>query len=169
MSPRSARPGADFDVHYDVVCVTCGLVGMCPRYDVAETIIRHYAVEHPHERVSFGGTQFTATPAPRRCDTCNAVVELPYWTHVSDPPTSVGAIIDHDGLWLICDPCHTLWAADNRAGIAQRSWRNVCEQSPFLNQAGREDIVKASAMERLRLLFDRWDKGTRNTIEAPGP
>jgi hypothetical protein len=167
VSPRSSRDGIHFDVTYNVDCVHCGLVGTCPRYDVKNTIQDHYARIHPKVKEIVEERDFKTYEAPMRCDVCNGIAERPYWEHISDPPTSEGGTVDSDGRWLVCDACHDCYVRRDVKGIVRRHWANAKAQTPGLVTPQIEAAVRAHIAKLARLLFERWDEGTRDTLDNP--
>jgi hypothetical protein len=168
MSPRSSRDGVNFDETYSVLCVHCGMIGQTPKYDVASFIDMHYNDKHRRpddlrdaERVLVEGVHFTSYRSPNRCDSCSDALEPPYWWHVSDPPTSVPPSMDSDGIWLVCDTCHDLWVARDLVGLVRQNWAMVKGQSPGMVTPELEAAVRVNCTQRYRLLFERWDEGTR--------
>ncbi len=172
--PRARRgPDGEMEDVLTVVCASCGDVGPSPFAQVGVYIAQHYARFHPGISVISWGEHYTAHMAPLRCDVCNDVVELPYWTHSCTPPIHDPkfAIIDHDGLWLLCDHCHGFLRSGQTAAWLKRMWQINVRQTPFLATIPleRKAAVRAVLVEKITLLDERLDDGERNTVESPGP
>jgi hypothetical protein len=164
MSPRSSSDGINYDTTMNVHCTFCGLVAMCPKYDLVPVVAEHFLTKHPDLKRPTLGVHYRVFEAPVRCDSCGDVVELPFWTHISNPPTSVLPTIDYDGRWAVCDTCHDLWVERDLAGLIDHHWEITMAQAPGLVRTPDiEHQIKSVVAERYRLLFERWDGGTRET------
>lgn len=92
------------EVIWEVHCQLCpGLVDRVPEPDVEPLGDRHIELVHP---LAGAGRHWEAWKASAVCDVCYAILELPCWEHVSDPPTHAGGGRDESGEWLLCDICH---------------------------------------------------------------
>lgn len=165
--PNISHDGRFFDVAMSLECVTCGLLGVATNAQAAVLVATHFAQIHPGIHAQ-EGREWVRYVAPLRCDICNDVVELPYWTHISTPPTIVGPVVDNDGSWLVCDPCHALFAARDLNAMIERNVEIATIQTPGLAAAPQVvAAMRALGEERLRLLFQRWDAGVRDTVAYP--
>jgi hypothetical protein len=168
--PDSSRDGGiTWGRTQTVECHTCGLIGQTPPQDVLRLAIDHFKRVHPDVKV-ITDDLWQAYESPPRCDTCNAIAELPYWSHRSDPPTDVGNTIDVDGLWLVCGGCHDAWSARNLAGWVRRYMSVANDQMPkMINDPEAQTLVRAEIARGYRLLFDRFDAGYRHTSNPIHP
>lgn len=150
-------------------CPRCGLVAAGPRGYVAVPVALHFRQEHPEMKLVRVGVEWTMRVAPTRCDTCSNAVELPYWTHISDPPTSSATMIDADGRWVLCDACHAYVVANDAVGWAKHCWSNAVRQSPFIAHGANSPPLRLSLSRHLALLLTNIDAGERNTLWKPPP
>jgi len=85
----------------EVSCLTCpGVIDVVNPERVRQAAIEHHQQLHPWVRTPVEGTDYVAIAAPKVCDTCLGLIELPYWEHISTPPTHAGGELDRDGRWL---------------------------------------------------------------------
>ena len=150
----------------------CGHIGNMPNNAAARLAAEHYLAAHPGIRVVILGQHYEVLEPPIVCDTCDQVIEPPFWVHRSDPPTSVGVSVDEDGIWITCDACHELWANGKLSDWVRRTWRIAQEQSPFLKQADAKSrdaatMTRATIAQRFQLLKLRWDEGYRTDRPPP--
>lgn len=162
--PSSSRDGGrTWGRTCSVECTQCGLIGQTPLQDIARLMLGHFKRVHPDQKV-ITDDDWTAYESPPRCDTCNAIAELPYYTHVSSPPTNIGNTVDTDGLWLVCQGCHDLWAARDLPGWIRRYMAVANDQMPkMINDSEARSIVRAEMVRGYRLLLERFDAGERHT------
>jgi len=153
----------------DVRCLVCpGLIDRVPRAEAWPAAAEHYRQHHPGVAL-VEGQHWEIRPAPLVCDTCLAVVELPWWEHVSTPHTHVGKERDEDGIWLLCDTCHGLWRRGDLVGWVRHAWSVTVERAPWL----LKDTPTIQAKSRrhladmLRSLQERLDGGQRITVRPP--
>lgn len=171
--PTSARGDGPRAVHMLIDCRHgCGLIGGTPSYDVTRKVAQHFHSAHnalgrenptDTQRI-VENVDFTVSPAPNRCDMCNEVVELPWWTHIADPPMGVmaGTIVDQDGRWLLCDTCHGYAEGKDVDAAVARNMEISARQSPGAHSIpGLADQVRAETREMFALLFERLDPGRR--------
>jgi hypothetical protein len=85
----------------EVSCLTCpGVIDVVSPDRVRQAAVEHYQQLHPWVPSPAAGTDYVAIDAPTVCDTCLGLIELPYWEHISSPPTHAGGELDRDGIWL---------------------------------------------------------------------
>lgn len=165
--PTARRGNGPVDVVMAIECRHgCGLIGSVPAYDVARRVAEHFATRHPalaHADI-IEPRDFVKYEAPYRCDACNEIAERPYWTHVATPPLrEFPPIIDNDGLWLVCDPCHRDYIGGDLAAMVARNLAATQRQSPvILTMEGMRERVQSILEARFATLFERWDQGTRD-------
>jgi len=94
-----------------------GLIASGPRNVLLMLVSNHFAEAHADTNLIVQNEAFTIEVAPLRCDVCNGVAELPYWTRTVTPEQFAG---DADGKWLVCDPCEVLLKADDLQGLIDR-------------------------------------------------
>ncbi len=151
-----------------VECRSCGLIAAGPRDGVGLGISLHFEEFHD-SKIAIEHRDFTTRVAPLRCDTCSSPVELPYWSHISDPPTHQRSMKDVDGIWLLCDTCHTLATTGQSNAWLRHCWARAVAGSPWLETGPGRDETRVALGQHLRLLMTRLDAGDRNTIHNPGP
>lgn len=153
----------------EVSCLTCpGVIDVVNPDRVRQAALEHYQQLHPAVRAPVEGTHYVAIDAPRVCDTCLGLIELPYWEHISTPPTHAGGELDRDGRWLLCDTCHALWAGRNLAGWVRRALAVAVERSPWLLRSSpqlRVDL-RAQLADTFRHLLERFDEGRRVSLNG---
>ena len=160
---RQSR-GVAGDVVVEVSCRVCrGLIDLVPPVEVAQVVGEHFAQVHPDGGLPVEGEQYLVLPASPTCDTCLAVVELPWWDHVSIP---AGGQVDHDGLWLLCDACHDLWAGGALGAWVRYAWGRHLERAPWLAESSPDLRLdsRAELAGTLRALPERLDAGRRVTL-----
>jgi hypothetical protein len=152
----------------EVSCLTCpGVIDVVNPDRVRQAAVEHYRQLHPWVPSPAEGTDYVAIDAPKVCDACLGLIELPYWEHVSTPPTHAGGELDRDGAWLVCDTCHDLWAEQNLSGWVRRGLAVAVERSPWLLQASPDlrTGMRAELAGTLRQLLERFDAGRRVTLD----
>jgi hypothetical protein len=152
----------------EVSCLTCpGVIDVVNPDRVRQAAVEHYQQLHPWVPTPAEGTDYVAIDAPKLCDTCLGLIELPYWEHISTPPTHAGGELDRDGAWLVCDTCHDLWAEQNLSGWVRRGLAVAVERSPWLLQASPDlrTGMRAELAGTLRNLIERFDAGRRVTLD----
>jgi hypothetical protein len=94
------------------------------------------------------------------------VVELPWWEHVSTPPTPAAGQADPDGRWLLCDACHDLAVQRRHSGWVRRAWASHLDRAPWLAEASPtlRAGARAELAATLRTLLDRLDAGRRVSL-----
>jgi hypothetical protein len=100
----------------EVSCRVCpGLIDRVPASEAAQVALEHFAQLH-YAMAPVEGEHYLTTPAALVCDACLTVVELPWWEHVSTPPTPVAGQDDRDSVWLLCgrDPARASRCAGRR-------------------------------------------------------
>jgi hypothetical protein len=150
----------------EVSCRVCpGLIDRVPAVEAADVAREHFGQLHPGTAAVLG-EHYTAAAAALVCDTCLVVVELPWWEHLSTPPTPAAGQADRDGQWLLCDPCHDLAIRHHLSGWVRRAWASHLDRAPWLAQASpalRTD-TRAELAATLRTLLDRLDAGRRVSL-----
>lgn len=150
----------------EVFCRVCpGVIDRVPTEEAPPIAAEHFRQLHPLVRPGLG-QHYTALPATPACDTCLAILELPWWEHVSTPPTPASGQDDHDGRWLLCDACHDLWAHQTLGAWVRRAWTVHLHRSPWLAHLSPAFQLDARAQlaTTLRLLIERLDTGHRVTL-----
>jgi hypothetical protein len=160
-----ARVGGVAEV-VEVSCRVCpGLIDRVPADEAADVARQHFTQLHPG-LTPVAGEHYTAAAAALVCDTCLAVVELPWWEHVPTPPTPAAGQADPDGQWLLCDACHDLAVQHHLSAWVRRAWASHLDRAPWMAQASpalRTDM-RAELAATLRTLTDRLDPGHRVSL-----
>ena len=150
----------------EVSCRVCpGVIDRVPVGEAAEVARVHFAQVHGG-MTPVPGEHYSAAAAALVCDTCLAVVELPWWEHVSTPPTPAAGQADRDGRWLLCDACHDLAVQRRVGGWVRRAWVSHLDRAPWLGETSptlRTD-ARAELAATLRTLLDRLDTGRRVSL-----
>jgi hypothetical protein len=74
---------------------------------------------------------------------------------------------DEDGRWLLCDPCHDLWAHRTLGAWVRRAWTTQVQRAPWLTRgpATLRTDARAHLAGVLRQLLQRLDDGHRVTLD----
>ena len=153
----------------DVRCLVCpGLIDRVVRAEAPPAVAEHFRQHHPGIGL-VEGQHWEIRPAPLVCDTCLAVVELPWWEHISTPHTHVDGHLDGDGIWLLCDTCHQLWGSGDLVGWVRRGWSVAVDRAPYLLQdpPTMQAESRRHLADTLRPLLERLDDGRRVTVRPP--
>lgn len=162
--PSSSLDGETYSAHL-LVEDSCGLIGAGPEEVVPELLAGHFHKHHPDVSALIEGVHFTIREAPMRCDVCNDTVELPWWNHVSDPPTHTEFARDADGLWLLCDQCHGFFAADDTKGWLRHVVQVVKGQTTLWSgSTEKEQDLRAWMWAILTELYENLDDGVREEL-----
>lgn len=157
--------------HFTVRCLLgCGIVAQTPEPDVPQRVAVHFQLVHPDVQQPLRqNREWESFASPLRCDTCNEVVELPYWRHVSTPPTRSSFTFDADGLWLLCETCHDLRTRGDLAGWVQRHEAIAVEQSPILLTLPQvRATMRNERAAVMRQLLERLNDGEWISLPEPG-
>jgi hypothetical protein len=150
----------------EVSCRVCpGVIDRVPAADADQAAVEHFAQLHPG-LLPVAGEHYLLLDATPVCDACLALLEPPWWEHLSTPPTPAAGQEDRDGRWMLCDPCHDLWTRRALAGWVRRAWTTQAERAPWLahgSPALRTD-ARAHLAGVLRQLLERLDDGRRITL-----
>jgi len=147
--PQSWTSGHKPTDHLNAFCLTDpehGLIGAGPYDVVTGQITNHFVRKHPDLQLVIQGDAFDIVVASLRCDVCNVIAEPPYWTYKVTPEIFPG---DADGLWLVCDPCHQLIAADDEQAVVDRYCRVTRETAPSV---GVDDVTLSTIKDVYRLM-----------------
>lgn len=94
-----------------------------------------------------------------RCDVCGIPAEKPWWDHTAEPKVDIG---DHDGQWLVCDPCHQSVVARDLVGLTRRIWAGLAIISPVTVRPGPGATeTRAVLVEKAREMLVSLDDGVR--------
>jgi len=156
----------------EVHCQVCpGVIDVVSRSDIRQAAAEHYQQLHPGTG-PVEGRHFVVLDAPLVCDTCMSLVELPWWEHISTPPTHVGGHQDRDQRWILCTTCHGLWAGGDLIRWVRHAWAVAIDRAPWLAQ-GCPDVqadARAHLARTFQTLLQRLDAGRVVTlIEDRGP
>jgi hypothetical protein len=150
----------------EVSCRVCpGVIDRVPAAEADQAAVEHCARLHPG-LVPVAGEHYVLLDATPVCDTCLTLLEPPWWEHVSTPPTPAAGQADEDGRWLLCDPCHDLWAGRHLGGWVRHTWRTQVRRAPWLADGpdARRTDARAHLAGVLRHLLERLDDGRRITL-----
>lgn len=161
---RIAADNGPFEENMLIDCRVCGMVGGGPASTIPACIERHWSRIHPDTTVIAAGIDYQVRPAATRCDACPVAIELPYWRHVSDPPTDGRITKDADGIWYLCDTCHDLFAAGKVTAWVRYAWAQNLRESPFLSEVPERHGLRADLAEKFHKLMLRLDEGRRLTL-----
>lgn len=155
--------GERWEPPYVVLCERgCGQIHIVPASGVHTTARRHFGARHPG--LVMTSSDYRYFPSPTRCDACLDVVEPPWWVHISDPPTNTSVVIDHDGIWVVCDACHDLFAIRHVSALVRRHMDVAKANTPLLSQ--RPDLAQTLRQEMAATMANlviNLDAGTRVT------
>jgi hypothetical protein len=156
------------EVIYEVHCISCpGLIDRVAQSQAEAVGYEHYATHHPMTPVPAGGGDlWEARVAAPVCEVCWAILEPPYWQHVSTPPTHAGGGRDESGEWLLCDSCHDLHAQGALGRWTQRAFRHTTDRAPWMKSLPADLMLEARAelAGTIRLLLQRLDGGRRISL-----
>lgn len=152
---------------YNVECSRgCGLIGATTYETIGQLALDHYLTLHPDADVIRVPQDYNFYPAPLRCDVCGIPVEKPYWSHTAEPKIAgvTPLDVDHDGQWLICDPCHDLIAARNKVQLIRRHWKVTQETSPMGEDRRLRARMADIMSRRIDQIYESFDAGTRHDV-----
>lgn len=135
-----------------------GFLGTVMFCDIGNALMSHFTMEHPGVSVIRSGSEYRFYPAPPRCDSCGIIAERPWWTHTATPP--IQELEDLDGQWLLCVPCHDLYAAGDREGVLDRVVEVAQLNSPGLMTAEKIPRLRSTMVEKVEIALARFDEGT---------
>jgi hypothetical protein len=152
------------EVVWEVSCRVCpGLIDRVPQAEVARAAFEHFDHVHPGQ-LAVEGEGYLVLAATPVCDTCLTLLELPWWEHVSTPPTPVAGEQDRDGRWLLCDACHDLCTHRSLSGWVRRAWATQTGRAPWVSDPALRIDARAQLAATLRTLLERLDPGRRITL-----
>lgn len=152
------------------LCHQHGLIMIGPRTFVLRSMAGHFDIHHDGQNVVSEGIDFRLEVAPARCDLCGAVAEAPWWCHAANAaPNDLATgtspsptVVDADGQWLVCDPCHVNLLERNLNKLVIKNIRELVLQSPSIDRAEIYHVAR----EQLKLVMALLtDAGVR---EGPG-
>jgi hypothetical protein len=156
----------------EVSCRVCpGVIDRVPAADIAQAVAEHCAQLHPG-LVPVAGEHYVVLAATPVCDACMSLVELPWWEHVSTPPTPVAGEQDRDQRWILCATCHALWASGDLIRWVRHAWAVAIDRAPWLAQGSPDAQAdsRAHLARTFRTLLQRLDAGHVVTlVEDDGP
>jgi hypothetical protein len=150
----------------EVSCRVCpGVIDRVPLVDVAQASAEHFVQLHPG-LVPIPGQHYVVSVATPVCDTCLSMIELPWWEHISTPPTPAAGQEDRDGRWLLCSHCHDLWARRDLSGWVRQAWAVHVQRAPWLARGSTalRTANRAHLASTLRVLLERLDPGHQITL-----
>lgn len=163
--PQSSWDGERWGPHYILEDDQCGQFGVGPAgEDLERQVALHFHYHHPHIRYIIHGVDYRKIESPMRCDLCGRPAELPWWDHTAAPHLHTHEVIDDDGHWLVCDPCHELVLAGDARGLTLRAWKAAREYSPGLTRGPGGLEMRAGLFEKMRLVVERFDPGLREEL-----
>lgn len=143
---------------WSVECKLHGLLSVAETRAHVPFIVGVHWVEMHGAGAAIEGRDWMSYPAVPRCDTCNVIVEPPFWQHSVGTPLGK-EFIDYDGLWMLCDRCHAFRATGDLSGWMEHYFRTIMQQTKTMD--ADRDAVGLVVAKRLRVLLDRLDMGTR--------
>ncbi len=159
---------------YVADCTSCGVIG----HGLLESehgpstvhpqILAHFESEHDQLGMIVEGMHYKIRPQPLLCDACQNVVELPYWTHQASQPINTDEVVDSDGIWLLCDPCHDYLLNRRMIPWVRYIMKIVVTRQRHLAAPHNRDLyygTRAHMAGVTRELVQYLDDGRRNTLD----
>ena len=128
------------------------MVDRVPERDVQSVGGEHVELVHPLAGV--GRHHWEAWKTSAVCDVCYAIVELPCWEHISDPPTHAGNGRDESGQWLLCDTCHTYRVQGRPGPRVRHAYASSTDRAPWVRRLPPDGQL-AVRVE----LVENWNSG----------